>query len=409
LTALEDGGFAVAWTRFFSGGDVDIRAAIYNANGSVRVEQLDVDLRGAASTGPAIAGLAGGGFVIVYADEPAAGGESDLRMRRYDAAGNPLDGNSVVLASLGTQNFGPQVVALQDGGFAVAYVSDSWGTGDDEITLTICNANGTVRAERHVNLDYVSGDQSRPTVTQLSNGFVVVGWSQGRDFFDQIFTAEGDAVGDNYYVYSEVVEGEILGLAGGLMANVRTSTLNDGADEGDTSIRASVQELIRHVLGDASNEALNGDALSDEVQGKAGKDKISGFAGKDTLDGGEGDDVLRGGIDRDQLIGGAGLDKFVYSDVLQSRAGLGADVVRDFEDGIDLIDVGGVDARADKAGDQAFKLIHGAFTAEGQVRVVDDGKDATLQFNTVGANGVDMEIVLKNFDHRDISEADFVL
>ena len=41
--------------------------------------------------------------------------------------------------------------------------------------------------------------------------------------------------------------------------------------------------------------------------------------------------------------------------------------------------------------------------------VAADGKDAIVQFNTTGANGAEMEIVLQHVDAHDITATDFVL
>lgn len=409
VTALEDGGFATAWTRSFPNDDLDIRSAIYNANGSVRVEQLNVDSAFDAARAPSIAGLADGGLVIVYVGGAFDSDVSDLRMRRYDAQGQAIESAPVTIESLGDTNIDPHVVALSDGGFAIAYLSDLWGTGETEVTLQIRNADATIKREVMVNIDHTDGDQTHPDIAQLSNGFIVVTWVDGADLYYRTFNSDGDTVGAFTVLTGLVENAAIASLGASQLATVSVSTVDDGTDTGDTSLRAAVHQLQRYQEGDGANDTIDGDGLVDVVRGMGGKDKISGFAGKDTVDGGAGDDVLRGGLDRDQLIGGAGSDKFVYSDVVQARAGLGADVIKDFLVGIDLIDVAPIDAKAAKAGDQAFQLIHGAFTGEGQIRVVQDGKDALVQFNTTGASGAEMEIVLKGVDVHDISATDFIL
>src|SRR5712671_4486139 len=41
--ALADGGFVVSWTRAFAANNVDIRAQVYNADGSARGNLIDID------------------------------------------------------------------------------------------------------------------------------------------------------------------------------------------------------------------------------------------------------------------------------------------------------------------------------------------------------------------------------
>lgn len=76
------------------------------------------------------------------------------------------------------------------------------------------------------------------------------------------------------------------------------------------------------------------------LAGNAGNDFQDGGTGADTLFGDGGDDILRGGADADTLNGGPGADRF------QVTTGSGADVVEDFEDGIDRIDLTSLGASA---------------------------------------------------------------
>ncbi len=62
---------------------------------------------------------------------------------------------------------------------------------------------------------------------------------------------------------------------------------------------------------------------------------LIGCNGNDTLDGGNGNDTLIGGGGNDALTGGNGNDTFVYS------SGEGFDVIDDFQNGIDKIDIRG--------------------------------------------------------------------
>ena len=62
-------------------------------------------------------------------------------------------------------------------------------------------------------------------------------------------------------------------------------------------------------------------------------------AGNDTLDGGAGNDRLTGGVGADTLTGGAGSDVFRYEAINESGAGIGRDLITDFEQGSDLIDL----------------------------------------------------------------------
>ena len=70
------------------------------------------------------------------------------------------------------------------------------------------------------------------------------------------------------------------------------------------------------------------------MRGSRGYDDLEGERGQDLMFGGMGNDNLKGGLGRDKLIGGAGADNFIFK---VGGAGQGFDVIRDFEDGIDVI------------------------------------------------------------------------
>lgn len=79
-----------------------------------------------------------------------------------------------------------------------------------------------------------------------------------------------------------------------------------------------------------------------------GDDRVNAGGGADTVDGGGGDDVLIGGAGADTLIGGSGGDVFTFgrlggpSPEQDTRTGGGGrDVVLDFEQGSDIIDLSG--------------------------------------------------------------------
>ena len=83
----------------------------------------------------------------------------------------------------------------------------------------------------------------------------------------------------------------------------------------------------------AGGSVLIGLAGTDILLGGEGDDGLAGGDNGDVLDGGAGDDRLLGGYDRDLLTGGEGADRFVF------RPGDGRDIVTDFVDGEDSLDL----------------------------------------------------------------------
>lgn len=88
------------------------------------------------------------------------------------------------------------------------------------------------------------------------------------------------------------------------------------------------------VLSVDGYRAAIGTVFNDYVFGSSGSDYIVGGAGQDVIFGGEGNDIIQGGAGRDFLYGGSGADIFLFK--YQSD---GADNIRDFQQGVDKIDI----------------------------------------------------------------------
>jgi Ca2+-binding RTX toxin-like protein len=92
----------------------------------------------------------------------------------------------------------------------------------------------------------------------------------------------------------------------------------------------------------AGDDAVRGGRGDDTVLGHEGNDTLSGGKGADDLQGGADDDRLNGGQDADRLDGGTGNDTLTGgdgADVFVFARGSGSDVLRDFEDGLDRIEI----------------------------------------------------------------------
>ena len=159
---------------------------------------------------------------------------------------------------------------------------------------------------------------------------------------------------------------------------------------------------------------LNGGQGSDTIDGQGGRDKLGGGAGNDVLRGGFGNDTISGDAGVDTLSGGGGNDTFDYNAV--SHSGVTEttrDVITDFDAGtlattIDRIDLSGIDAIAGGA-NNSFSFVTGAFTAAGQVRVVDSSGDAIIEINTSGTGTAEMTIELTGLSAAALNAGDFIL
>ena len=160
--------------------------------------------------------------------------------------------------------------------------------------------------------------------------------------------------GDTVYGFNSTAGGFLDDLAGHMNAGrIFSFTLiddggNDSFDYSGASHGSRVDfnpGAVSDVFGRKGNMVIYKDTVIEHFIGGGGTDNVTGNdannmlfggAGDDTLDGGAGDDILIGGIGADTLTGGGGSDTFRYT-----SGTFGADTIADFEDGSDIIDLGG--------------------------------------------------------------------
>lgn len=100
----------------------------------------------------------------------------------------------------------------------------------------------------------------------------------------------------------------------------------DGASDAE-----AIYGNFKNLGASALTFVFNGD--NDRVSGSGKADFLYGGDGRDSLFGNGGDDILSGDTGPDHLTGGSGKDMFFF------ERGSGHDVVNDFEDGKDRIEV----------------------------------------------------------------------
>ncbi|WP_210496693.1 calcium-binding protein [Microvirga antarctica] len=190
------------------------------------------------------------------------------------------------------------------------------------------------------------------------------------------------------------VRGDFHNLTSGLMGGVSASHKADASILKDSL----ASEAIR-LVGSAGADTFTGTKFSDIIRGNAGNDVLNGGLGKDQIRGDAGKDKIYGGNGADKLWGGADADVFVYKSVADSTVrSAGRDTIYDFslrQD--DRIDLRGIDAKADRGGNQAFTFIgKSAFhDVAGELRYATVGKNTYLYGDVNGDGVADFAIHLK--------------
>ena len=117
-------------------------------------------------------------------------------------------------------------------------------------------------------------------------------------------------------------------------------------DTGVGQIGTDTISNFENAIGGSSGDRIVGNSRANSLDGNAGNDDLYGKAGNDILKGGLGQDRIVGGLGRDMLYGNEGIgadgatDHFVFTSFKDSTfAVAGRDVIFDFEDGTDIIDL----------------------------------------------------------------------
>ncbi|MCT8327939.1 DUF4214 domain-containing protein [Acidimangrovimonas sediminis] len=151
-------------------------------------------------------------------------------------------------------------------------------------------------------------------------------------------TLTGTGYADN--IYGLAGNDTISGGAGDdvLVGGAGADSLAGGGGEDTVSyITASQGVSVSLATSGAQTGIAGGDEVGDvltdidHIEGSLFGDVLVGDAWSNTLSGLDGNDSLRGGNGSDTLVGGTGADSFIFA------AGDDQDIIRDFQDGTDLI------------------------------------------------------------------------
>ncbi len=159
------------------------------------------------------------------------------------------------------------------------------------------------------------------------------------------------------------------------------------------------------LFGGGGNDKLFGFSSNDKLFGEGGIDRLFGGGGNDTVSGGAGRDKIFGNGGADKLFGGTHADDFFFRSINDSRVGALRDVIKDFEAGLDEINLSKIDANTLLSGNDAFSFI-GAdlFDAlAGQLRY----SNGIVQGDVDGDGVADFEIKIAG--GIDLTASDFVL
>jgi len=235
-----------------------------------------------------VAALANGDWVTVWDMDSETLAHSDIRYRVYAPDGTPR--SAIRAAATGAADqIDPDVVALPDGDFVIAWDDQSFG-----IQAQRFNPDGTRDGAQFTVFD---GPGATPDAGVTSDGRLIFAWDS------EVANTIGASIWDPR-------SRQIAGFSYQTDARnfVNSTVITAGRD--DTLVFGSLEAIT--MLGQGGDDTLTGLSGSERILGRGGDDAIQGGAGADNIEGGEGNDTIEGGQGSDTLNGGAGRDIVTY-------------------------------------------------------------------------------------------------
>jgi Ca2+-binding RTX toxin-like protein len=333
VAALDDGGFAIAWTATV-GGQSEIWYTIYNQNGSVRMAPAIADTAGSVNRDVSITSTAAG-FALAYEDSAwnAANG-NEITLMRFNFEGTQI--GATRLTNNSTLDTDPSITRLSSGILAMAHSNSQVGLPDSETAVSLIDsATGLVLATHTVlGGEPVTDDNDDPTLAGIAGGRIVVFHTNSTDHdidgeeLQAYRTTIGDNAGNAIFgdILIDVVDGgggadTIVGYGGNdrLSGGGGDDSLNGGL--GNDVLEGGLNsDLLGGGDGDDNLFAMteldpDGSVVGDSLVGDDGNDTLRGSSGADQMSGGDGDDTLNGGQNGDTMTGGLGNDTYYVDNI----------------------------------------------------------------------------------------------
>lgn len=205
LTALSDGGFALAWSVFDShpagdGNHHGIVARLFDANGVgtsgyIRVNSVTASFQ----TNPAITQLANGNLLVTWESHNAGTTfDYDIKAQVLSPTGAKIGGEFLVTTTAAGPQFNPEVSNLADGGFVIGWYDNFSTTNRGQVF----HANGSRSGSEFI----LARSSAQPAFAELADGRFLYVW--GEYNFDatnsrlaaQIFNRDGSLSGPQFTV-----------------------------------------------------------------------------------------------------------------------------------------------------------------------------------------------------------------
>ncbi|MFI0843767.1 calcium-binding protein [Mesorhizobium sp. IMUNJ 23232] len=303
VTALSNGNFVISYGK--DGATNQISYRLYDANGVALGAASKVNVSDTGTQeGAQITALSNGGFAVAWMAD-SGDGSPTASLRVYNAAGTP--GAPIALS---TNCFDLALTGLDNGNIAVVVREDGLSY---DFKLKIIAQDGTVLKTANI-AGNPTHPATQPDIVQLDSGHIVVTWthehsSTDHDIYGSLFDAAGNLLkidGSATFAITAGTTDDVKSTVTDMVGNgfLTAWQVTDPNGANGSSIEAEINAFVNVVKGDNAADTYTGDSLKDEIEGGGGKDTLSGASGDDFINGGSGNDFLDGGAGSDQIFGG---------------------------------------------------------------------------------------------------------
>jgi Ca2+-binding RTX toxin-like protein len=323
ITALSNGGLAIGFDYGSGGYYVQPQVATFDAAGTRTGVLAVTSLNDTSSYANVdVAALAKGGYVVTY-EGGTATSYTGVYAQRFNGDGTK---NGTEIQVTAPQNYltstKSAVTGLADGGFAV-----TWAKTDNTVYVQRYDAAGAAAgsAVKLSDGSYTNRGSS-PVITSLSDGGYLVAWKAGGyyagDAHAQRFDATGAMVGSEIVLAARPYGDGALNIAPQAGGGFVVTWTGDDYHTHTMRYDAAGMPVLYSLNGDAGPNTI--------VYTGTEAVKLTGGDGDDVLTGGAGGDILDGGSGADTLAGGAGNDIYLADalDTINESADGGIDTVR---------------------------------------------------------------------------------
>lgn len=375
VTALQDGGFAIAWSSAEAipiPGEWDaefyqyVNAQQYSANGSRVGNRFSTVLSpslGYYSPRVGLSSSADGGFIVTWEGTNSGPDYStEIYGKRFHADGNPYqdfsgtpgddswtggDGDDIIAGGEGNDNlYGGSGNDILRGGAGNDSLSGGGGidsacydTATSAVTVnlntTAAQITGGDGTDTLIGIENLLGSNFNDTLT--GNGAANI--LDGKGGADTMIGGFGN---DTYYVDDSgdiATETSTLPTEIDTVISSVTRILGNNLEKltlsGSNAISGYGNVLANTLTGNNAANVLDGKGGNDILLGKLGNDILIGRDGDDTISGGGNSDYLFGRDGNDTLTGGRGADTFVFDCALNSATN--RDIITDFSHANDTV------------------------------------------------------------------------